>query len=215
MKDQVEEKTELQEMGNMLYASTPEDVDRILSIADKITEIATGGSAVGEVKAEEKQIVKEFQKMCESSLEPDKYSFLMDEILPALVNTRKALKESNIDWDDVEEIDGKLHLNAGIGHGLRLLTDEEAADYIWGASLLTPPISVEDATGESNPVSVSGMYGDTPKVVVGKISICEMDSPPGEHVWMERILDDGEIDGASFNKSNLEDTLANFYDSNF
>lgn len=159
----------------------------------------------------EKQIVEEFKKMCESSLEPDKYSFLMDEILPALVDTRKSLKESNIDWDMVEDIDGKLVLQGnGPADGTRYLTDEEAADYIWGTSLLKPPISVEVATSESNPAPVCGMYGDTPKVVIGKYSICEMSAPPDGYVWI-----DGDVDGASFDKSVFEKAVEKFYNENF
>ncbi len=42
---------------------------------------------------EEKEIVEKFRTMCESSINPDLYSTLVDEIIPALKLVRKDLNE--------------------------------------------------------------------------------------------------------------------------
>ncbi len=55
-----------------------------------------------------------------------------------------------------------------------------------------------------------GMYGQTPKVQIGKLSICEAQSPPNDSVWIE---EEG-VDGGEFGKAALAETLKKWYDTN-
>lgn len=59
----------------------------------------------------------------------------------------------------------------------------------------------------------SGMYGEMPKIKIGKFTISEMsDDKNCQSVWIE----DTEIgDGGEFNKSKLADLIGNFYSENF
>ncbi len=43
----------------------------------------------------EAEVVQKFKAMCEESINPDLCSTLVDKIIPALILSRKALKESN------------------------------------------------------------------------------------------------------------------------
>ena len=45
--------------------------------------------------SEEKKIVEAFRKMCEESMNPDHYSYLVDNIIPALKLARKEMKGVN------------------------------------------------------------------------------------------------------------------------
>lgn len=56
-----------------------------------------------------------------------------------------------------------------------------------------------------------GMYGDMPRVQVGKFSICEQTDPPSDTIWIEE--DGGE--GGEFQKAAFEKTLSDFYNTNF
>jgi hypothetical protein len=56
-----------------------------------------------------------------------------------------------------------------------------------------------------------GMYGETPRVQIGKFTICEMHLPPGKSIWIE---EEGE-DGMEFPKDHFEKFLKQWYDTNF
>ena len=56
-----------------------------------------------------------------------------------------------------------------------------------------------------------GMYGETPRITIGKFIICEMTLPPGNQVWIEEI----DEDGMAFGKNLFEAALKKFYDKNF
>lgn len=55
-----------------------------------------------------------------------------------------------------------------------------------------------------------GMYDETPKIQIGKISICEAEIPPNECVW----IDDNEEDAGTFLKDSLYHVLKAYYDKN-
>lgn len=54
-----------------------------------------------------------------------------------------------------------------------------------------------------------GMYGDTPRVQIGKFTICEQSDPVGETVWIE-----SDKDGGEFPKILLEKIIEEFYNKN-
>ena len=56
-----------------------------------------------------------------------------------------------------------------------------------------------------------GMYDETPKITIGKFTICEHADPPDKWVWIEET---GE-DGGGFLKSAIEPVLKAFYDKHF
>jgi len=56
-----------------------------------------------------------------------------------------------------------------------------------------------------------GMYGETPQIIIGRLTISEMNIPAGESVWIEH--ESGE--GGEFRKDLLEPVLQKFYDENF
>ena len=56
-----------------------------------------------------------------------------------------------------------------------------------------------------------GMYGETPKVTFGQLSICEFTLPPGKDVWMQ--LEDEE--GMQMPKAPLEKVLTDWFNKNF
>ncbi len=57
-----------------------------------------------------------------------------------------------------------------------------------------------------------GMYGETPKIDIGKFSICEQSIPLGKTVWIE--LKDGS-EGSEFCKKKLEKLIDYFYCTSF
>lgn len=78
-------------------------------------------------KFKEQSTIKDFVALCVPSMEPDSYTFLVEKLIPFLRDARGLL-----DYDLVDEYDGKLHLHDTDGNKVRLLTDGECADYIWG-----------------------------------------------------------------------------------
>ncbi len=106
-----------------------------------------------------------------------------------------------IDYNLVSEHDGKWHLHDTDGNKVRLLTDKECADYIWGK--------------DSKPKQ--GMYDETPLIRIGNITIRENQNPVDDCVWMEDNGVNGgkNMDSGSFLKSSLELVLKAFYDKNF
>ena len=57
-----------------------------------------------------------------------------------------------------------------------------------------------------------GMYGDTPRITIGKYELAEMSNPIDGSIWIEDSIT-GE--GGGFLKSLLEPMIKEFYDSNF
>lgn len=57
-----------------------------------------------------------------------------------------------------------------------------------------------------------GMYGETPKITIGKVTICEMTLPAGKSVWIEA---GDSAEGGEFSKSLLEPILKKFFDEKF
>lgn len=86
-----------------------------------------------ETKAKEKQAIEEFRAMCEESVEPDSYSFLVDKIIPQLEMSRHLQLDYKIDPDFVDNFDGKWWLCDANGNKVRMLTDKESAEHIWSS----------------------------------------------------------------------------------
>ena len=55
-----------------------------------------------------------------------------------------------------------------------------------------------------------GMYGDTPRISIGKFTICEQHIPPSETVWIEV---EGK-EGGEFRKEDFEAVIREFFDKN-
>lgn len=57
-----------------------------------------------------------------------------------------------------------------------------------------------------------GMYGETPKIVIGNFSICLMD-PEGDNksIWIEK---EDISEGGEFSIENFNEAIRNFYDKN-
>ena len=53
-----------------------------------------------------------------------------------------------------------------------------------------------------------GMYDETPKIRIGRFTICEATIPVGNQIWIE---ESGE-DGGAFDKGLLEPSLKGFFD---
>jgi hypothetical protein len=59
----------------------------------------------------------------------------------------------------------------------------------------------------------SGMYGEMPKIKIGKFTISDMSDDEGcKSVWIE---DTENGDGGEFNKSTLADFIGNYYSEYF
>ena len=56
-----------------------------------------------------------------------------------------------------------------------------------------------------------GMYGETPRIQIGKFEMCEFTLPPGDSLWIEET---GE-DAMQFTKTQFEPFLKQFYDKHF
>jgi len=57
-----------------------------------------------------------------------------------------------------------------------------------------------------------GMYDETPKVIIGDWSICEMIVPVGNSVWIENIESN---EGGEFKKETLSKILGEFFNKEF
>jgi hypothetical protein len=78
-------------------------------------------------KFKEALTVADFKRLCESSLPPDVFDMLADHVIPTLTANRHI-----IDWDLVKVIDCKYWICDTSGDKVRMLTDSECAEYIWG-----------------------------------------------------------------------------------
>ena len=61
----------------------------------------------------------------------------------------------------------------------------------------------------------NGMYGDTPKIRIGRFSICEMTIPAGDEIWVEDEDLESGGDAACFPKALFEPAIKEVYDKNF
>jgi hypothetical protein len=84
-------------------------------------------TAVEIKKFKEAALVADFKRLCEASLPPDAFDILVDNIIPTLVANRHI-----IDWDLVKVIDCRYWICDMSGDKVRMLTDSECAEYIWG-----------------------------------------------------------------------------------
>ncbi len=140
----------------------------------------------------ERQVVKDFRTMCEKSINPDLYSSLVDEIIPALWLSR-----------GVPEPDGLCEKCGGYG-----FVQEKCAG---GSKVDHPCPDCHSKSPAGSPKPKMGMYGETPVITVGNFEIREFTDPPGGSVWMEDV---GE-DGMQFPKTLFLPALKAFYDANF
>ena len=56
-----------------------------------------------------------------------------------------------------------------------------------------------------------GMYDETPKITIGKFTICEMTIPVGDSIWIQ----EQDEEGGEFKKDGFEPFLKEFFDKNF
>jgi hypothetical protein len=56
-----------------------------------------------------------------------------------------------------------------------------------------------------------GMYDETPKLQIGKLTLCEAQDPSNGNLW----IDDDEHDASEFPKEKVYEVLKAYYDKNF
>lgn len=193
-----------------------------------------------EKKAEEQNIIQKFLELCVPSLEPDLYTVLADSIVPVLKETRGLISYDLVIVRDGKHwltnhtgtLDRLLtdiecanyiwladpkpkagHLQA-FGTLTALLTDQEGNVAISGSD--EDRMLIQESLGVlknamSLKASASGMYGETPRVHMGVMSICEAQIPTNDHVWIEEF---GE-EGGEFLKSSICGVLKEYFDKNF
>lgn len=138
-----------------------------------------------ETQEKEEGTIKDFLDMCIPSINPDLYSYLVDKIIPTLRMSR-----------GLNRSDGLCSTCQGYG-----FTQEICA----GGSKIDHPCQ------DCKPRPLSGMYGETPRIQIGSLSICEMQLPPSGSVWVE---EEG-VDGSEFSKEYFGKFLKEWYDKNF
>jgi len=157
----------------------------------------------------EKELLKRIDEMCAESLSPDIYSMWIDKIVPALNKIRFSLQNSPLYISPSVAFYCKNCKKMQGIYPIMLRKDKRNSEK-W-ADVVCRECNSVIATVEVLRKRKVGMYGDTPRITIGKFIICEQHDPPGETVWIEEV---GE-DGSEFRKDMFEKALKKFYDAEF
>ncbi len=156
----------------------------------------------------ERQVVEDFKAMCEKSINPDLYSALVDDLIPALRASRGLMDDN-----------GLCPTCGGCGYTQEKCAGEAKIDHPCPTcKARVEKLATDGFCGESGlpklPADTKpkmGMYGETPAITVGPFEIREFTDPPGDSLWIEEV---GE-DGMQLPKTLFQPFLKKFYDENF
>lgn len=153
-------------------------------------------------KVQEDKVIQEFRRMCEESVEPELFSLVVDKLIPLLQEARhlpSTLKphccyigcKKQAEWQLIHGRSPDDYTESCTEHVGHLLTD-------------TPEIRIYHIRSVKSKL---GMYGETPRIIIGQYEICEFMLPPNNCLWIE--ITGGE--GAQITKKSFEPILSRFF----